>query len=195
MSRLPGRGGLEPAGGQGEQLGDRLQVPVGRLRVDVTEPGRQHRQPGLDITAVAVEVQQRGDGEARQYVYTYPARSRLRAICRKVKGTCRERASISRCQSCSTGSNPVLRGWCAYFRPGVSSKTFRYLAAIAWRQVIAWLRRKHRRITWKPSAAATATVDGSPPTGRNQPGPYRNNHHYPIPVPWSSHPPPWQATG
>jgi hypothetical protein len=34
-------------------------------------------------------------------------------------------------------------------RPGVSSKTFRYLAAIAWRQVIAWLRRKHRRITWK----------------------------------------------
>ena len=43
----------------------------------------------------------------------------------------------------------MLRGWCAYFRPGVSSKTFRYLAAIAWRQVIAWLRRKHRRITWK----------------------------------------------
>ena len=45
--------------------------------------------------------------------------------------------------------NPALQGWCAYLRPGVSSKTFRYLAAIAWRQVIAWLRRKHRRITWK----------------------------------------------
>src|SRR5215472_15357061 len=40
-------------------------------------------------------------------------------------------------------------GWCAYFRPGVSSGTFGYLAAIAWRQVLAWLRRKHRRITWK----------------------------------------------
>ena len=45
--------------------------------------------------------------------------------------------------------NPALRGWCAYFRPGVSSATFSYLAAITWRQVMAWLRRKHRRITWK----------------------------------------------
>ena len=43
----------------------------------------------------------------------------------------------------------MLRGWCVHFRPGVSSKTFHYLAAITWRQVMAWLRRKHRRITWK----------------------------------------------
>ena len=62
--RAPRTRWLEPVGGQGEQFRDGLQVPVGRLRVDVSEPGRQHRQPGLDITAVAVEVQQGGDGEA-----------------------------------------------------------------------------------------------------------------------------------
>ncbi|WP_173079859.1 group II intron maturase-specific domain-containing protein [Phytohabitans rumicis] len=45
--------------------------------------------------------------------------------------------------------NPILRGWCAYFRPGMSSATFNHLASFVWRQVWAWLRRKHRRNTWK----------------------------------------------
>ncbi len=45
--------------------------------------------------------------------------------------------------------NPVLRGWTAYFRPGVSSIAFGYLRAFSWRQVIRWLRRKHPGITWK----------------------------------------------
>jgi RNA-directed DNA polymerase len=45
--------------------------------------------------------------------------------------------------------NPVLRGWTTYFRPGVSSRAFNYLRAYTWRRVMSWLRRKHRRITWK----------------------------------------------
>ena len=39
--------------------------------------------------------------------------------------------------------NPVLRGWCAHFRPGVSSATFAYLSAYTWARVIGWVRRKH----------------------------------------------------
>jgi len=34
-------------------------------------------------------------------------------------------------------------------RPGVSHATFHYLRAFTWRQVIGWLRRKHRRSNWK----------------------------------------------
>jgi RNA-directed DNA polymerase len=45
--------------------------------------------------------------------------------------------------------NRMLRGWCAHFRPGVSSATFAYLSAYTWARVIGWLRRKHRRITVK----------------------------------------------
>jgi hypothetical protein len=37
----------------------------------------------------------------------------------------------------------VLRGWTAYFRPGVSARAFQYLRMIVWRQVFGWLRRKH----------------------------------------------------
>ena len=45
--------------------------------------------------------------------------------------------------------NRALRGWTAYFRPGVSFATFAYLRAFVWRQVMNRLRRKHRRISWK----------------------------------------------
>ncbi|MER5777365.1 group II intron maturase-specific domain-containing protein [Streptomyces sp. NPDC002039] len=45
--------------------------------------------------------------------------------------------------------NSMLRGWCAYFRPGVSSATFQFLRQLVWGQAIRRSRRKHRRITWK----------------------------------------------
>jgi RNA-directed DNA polymerase len=45
--------------------------------------------------------------------------------------------------------NPVLRGWTAYFRHGVSKATFNYLRAFVWRRVVCWLRHKHRRANWR----------------------------------------------
>lgn len=44
--------------------------------------------------------------------------------------------------------NPVLRGWCAYFRHGVSKATFGYLDAFPWHRVTQWLLTRHKRITW-----------------------------------------------
>lgn len=45
--------------------------------------------------------------------------------------------------------NAALRGWCGYFRHGVSSAAFSYLSHYVWQTVWRWLRRKHRRSTWK----------------------------------------------
>jgi hypothetical protein len=45
--------------------------------------------------------------------------------------------------------NPILRGWAAYFRYGVSKKTFSYLGWYAWWRMIGWIRRKHPNLTWK----------------------------------------------
>lgn len=45
--------------------------------------------------------------------------------------------------------NPLLRGWCAYVRHGVSKATFGYVDMVAWRRVTAWLRKRHPRMTWK----------------------------------------------
>jgi hypothetical protein len=46
-------------------------------------------------------------------------------------------------------SDPLPRQLPTRLRPGVSSATFHYLSHYTWRQVMGWLRRKHRRTSWK----------------------------------------------
>jgi RNA-directed DNA polymerase len=107
-----------------------------------------HIDEGLDFLGWRIQRHPK-QGTGRRYVYTYPAKKALRAICQKVKDLARG-TNIDRPLSVLLHRlNPVLRGWCTYFRPGVSSKTFGYLASIVWRQVMAWLRRKHRTAGWK----------------------------------------------
>jgi RNA-directed DNA polymerase len=107
-----------------------------------------HIDEGLDFLGWRIQRHYK-KGQDRQYVYTYPAKKALRAICQKVKDACRTMSISQPLSVLLRRLNPALRGWCAYFRPGVSSGSFSYLAAITWRQVMAWLRRKHRRATWK----------------------------------------------
>jgi len=107
-----------------------------------------HIDEGLDFLGWRIQ-RHRKPGTSQRYVYTYPAKKALRAISEKVKDVCRTTNINQPLSVLLHRLNPMLRGWCVHFRPGVSSKTFHYLAAITWRQVMAWLRRKHRRITWK----------------------------------------------
>ena len=44
--------------------------------------------------------------------------------------------------------NPVLRGWCNYFRHGVSTRTFSYLDHFAFWRVVGWLRKRHLGLNW-----------------------------------------------
>ena len=44
--------------------------------------------------------------------------------------------------------NPVLRGWCNYFRHGVSARTFGYLDHFAFWRVVGWLRKRHVGLNW-----------------------------------------------
>ena len=39
--------------------------------------------------------------------------------------------------------NPVLRGWCNYFRHGVSKRTFGYVDHYAFWRIVGWLRKRH----------------------------------------------------
>ncbi len=107
-----------------------------------------HIDEGVDFLGWRIQ-RHRSKGQDRHYVYTYPAKKALRAICRRVKDVCRETNINQPLSVLLHRLNPMLRGWCAYFRPGVSSKTFHYLSQIVWRQVMIWLRRKHRGSNWK----------------------------------------------
>jgi len=43
--------------------------------------------------------------------------------------------------------NPVLRGWCNYFRHGVSQRTFSYLDYYTFWRVFGWLHKRHHGLS------------------------------------------------
>ncbi|MBT2457116.1 group II intron reverse transcriptase/maturase [Streptomyces sp. ISL-86] len=101
-----------------------------------------HIEQGLDFLGWHIQ-RHRKPGTNRHYVYTYPAKKALRAIMAKVKTLCREVGTNQPLDALLTRLNPALRGWCAYFRPGVSFATFSYLRHYLWHTVWRWVQRKH----------------------------------------------------
>jgi RNA-directed DNA polymerase len=109
----------------------------------------------------------RKKGTREYYVYCYPAKKALKAVMAKVKTMCREVEVNRPLDDLIRRLNPVLRGWCTHFRPGVSSVTFAYLRYYVWQTVWRWIRRKHRRSTWK-ELRHRCCGGGWWPTGQNR---------------------------
>ena len=122
-------------------------APMG-LRLSEDKTLITHIDEGLDFLGWHIQ-RHRKRGTDRYFVYTYPARKAVKAVMGKVRAQCRKTGTDLPLDALLVQLNRMLRGWCAFFRPGVSSATFQYLSSYAWGQVIRWLRRKHRRITWK----------------------------------------------
>ena len=91
-----------------------------------------HIDEGLDFLGWRIQ-RHRKRGTSKHYVYTYPARKAVKAVTRKVKTLCRRMDTSQPLDALLRQLNPALRGWCAYFRPGVSSAVFGYLSYYAWR--------------------------------------------------------------
>ena len=122
-------------------------APMG-LRLSEEKTKITHIDEGLNFLGWRIQ-RHRKRGTGRRYVYTYPARTAVQAVTGNVKALCRRMGTNQPLQILLLHLNRMLRGWCAYFRPGVSSATFKYLSAYTWRRVFEWLRRKHRRSTVK----------------------------------------------
>ncbi|WPB90125.1 group II intron maturase-specific domain-containing protein [Streptomyces malaysiensis] len=106
-----------------------------------------HIDDGFDFLGWRIQ-RHRKRGAAKQYVYTYPSKKAVNTVTGKVKAISRLDKNLP-LEVLLHKLNPVLRGWCLYFQPGVSSATFRFLRAFTWRRVFGWLRRKHPRANWK----------------------------------------------
>jgi RNA-directed DNA polymerase len=121
-------------------------APMG-LRLSAEKTKITHIDEGLDFLGWRIQ-RHRKRGTSRYYVYTYPSRKAVKAVTAKVKAICRRNVNQP-LQILIRQLNPALRGWCAYFRPGVSAATFADLARYTRGRFLRWARRKHRRITMK----------------------------------------------
>ncbi len=121
-------------------------APIG-LRLSEAETGVRHIDEGFDFLGWRIQRRSwRGRGGKRA-VYTYPSKRSLLAIMDKVR-TLTRRERHRTLADLLRRLNPVLRGWCTYFRHGVSSRTFNYLDHFAWWRVVGWLRKRHHGLNW-----------------------------------------------
>jgi RNA-directed DNA polymerase len=122
-------------------------APMG-LRLSEEKTLITHIDNGLDFLGWHIQ-RHRKRGTDRHYVYTYPSRKALKAAMAKVRTWCRKLDTNQPLDALLLQLNRQLRGWTAYFRPGVSHAAFQYLSHYTWERVIGWLRRKHPKTNWK----------------------------------------------
>ncbi len=85
----------------------------------------------------------------RMVIHTYPSKRALQSVKAKVRAITKHTGPDQAPDQLLHRVNRVLRGWCAYFRHGVSSATFAYLRHYAYGRVVGWLRRRHRKRNWR----------------------------------------------
>jgi RNA-directed DNA polymerase len=82
-------------------------------------------------------------------VYTFPSPKAFEAVKRAVKALTRRHTRPWSLAQLLTHLNPILRGWCNYFRFAASKRTFAYLEHFSWWRVARWLWKKHHYQSWK----------------------------------------------
>jgi RNA-directed DNA polymerase len=126
----------------GELLARRLKMTLSVEKTHVT-----HIDDGFVF--LGFHIQRRPWCDGRRVVLTIPSKQALASVMHKIKKlTGRSTTSLS-LEQVLRSVNPVLRGWAAYFRYGVSKRTFSYLGWYAWWRLLLWIRYKHPRLTWK----------------------------------------------
>lgn len=123
-------------------------APLG-LRLSEQKTRVVHMDAGFDFLGWRIQRRTKA-GTTRKTIYTYPSKKSLHAIIGKIRFVTRRSGSPhASLEALLRHLNPVVRGWCQYFRHGVSSATFGYLYHYTWYAVGRWLRARHPRLGWR----------------------------------------------
>ena len=116
-------------------------APMG-LRLSAAKTRVRHIDEGFDFLGWRIQRRARRSRTNKKAVYTYPSKKSLASIMGKVRRLTRRRHHRT-LSDLLRRLNPVLRGWCNYFRHGVSKRTFGYLDHYAFWRVVNWLKKRH----------------------------------------------------
>jgi RNA-directed DNA polymerase len=110
-------------------------APIG-LSLSAEKTRVMHIDEGFDFLGWRIQRRFKA-GTTSKKVYTYPSKKSLKAITRKVRMITRRSGSpYVSLRQLLVHLNSVIRGWCHYFRHGVSSATFGYLGHSTWQRVV-----------------------------------------------------------
>lgn len=115
------------------------------LRLSEAKTKVCHIDEGLDFLGWHIQRRSWRSRTGKMAVYTYPSKKALASILDKVR-TITHRTQNRTLADLLRRLNPVLRGWCNYFRHGVSARTFGYVDQFAFWRVYGWLRKRHPKL-------------------------------------------------
>jgi RNA-directed DNA polymerase len=121
-------------------------APMG-LRLSESKTKTCHIDEGFDFLGWRIQRRRWKGRNGKRAVYTYPSKKSLLSVMNKVRALTRRRRHRTYAELLRALSR-VLRGWCNYFRHGVSSQTFSYLDHYTFWRVVGWLRKRHDGLNW-----------------------------------------------
>ena len=130
--------------GDAEALRDEVSGVLAPMGLRLSEPKTRvcHIDEGFDFLGWRIQRRAWRGRAGKRAVYTYPSKKSLASIVDKVRQLTR-RARHRTLADLLRRLNPVLRGWCNYFRHGVSSRTFGYVDHYAFWRIVGWLKKRH----------------------------------------------------
>jgi len=165
-------------------------APMG-LRLSDEKTRICHIDDGFDFLGWRIQRRRRRGQAGRKAIYTTPSRKALTSLMRKVRSLTR-RSQHKTLADLLHRLNPVLRGWCTYFRHGVSARTFSYIDHLTWCRIVNWIRKRHGHPNWSTMLRRHipnwVIRDGTIEMYRPQRVAitrYRYRGHH-IPTPWAS---------
>jgi RNA-directed DNA polymerase len=124
----------------------RVLAPIG-LRLSEEKTRVCHIDEGFDFLGFRIQRRSWRGRTGKRAVYTYPSKKALASVMDKVRTITRRRKHRTLADLLRL-LNRVLRGWCNYFRHGVSAQTFHYLDHFTWWRVVGWMRKRHDGLNW-----------------------------------------------
>jgi RNA-directed DNA polymerase len=116
-------------------------APMG-LRLSEEKTRVCHIDEGFDFLGWRIQRRTWRSRTGKTAIYTYPSKKSMASIKDKVR-TLTRRARHRRLADLLRRLNPVLRGWCNYFRHGVCKRTFGYVDHFAFWRIVGWLKKRH----------------------------------------------------
>lgn len=134
--------------GDAEALRGEVDLVLGALGLRLSEEKTRvcHIDDGFDFLGFHIRRKLK-PGTNKRYVYTWPSAKALAMIKRKVRALTQREMHRSLAELLLR-LNPVLRGWCNYFRYGVSKRTFGYVDHFAFWRIVGWMRKRHKGLNW-----------------------------------------------
>ncbi len=117
------------------------------LRLSEAKTSVAHIDEGFDFLGFRIQRRHKKGEKGKRAVYTYPSKKALASAMDKVR-TLTRREQHRTLADLLRRLNPVLRGWCNYFRHGVSKRVFGYLDHFAFWRVVTWIRKRHVGLSW-----------------------------------------------